>query len=189
MKGSRPSFWQRAVTRCAVVLTLSLALLSACGARNVGPKPVLPSYVGEQAALFNDLFRPELFGMDGATRPENDSLLGERLQLADTLVPVRVVTINRETRGTLRNYTIVVQPTADVLRGKPVAGAVSLNVADRSPAFAWLDGTGEKWVGTRLLLLLRYYEDGPHFYGTVDSAPVREALARVKLQPTPQRAN
>jgi hypothetical protein len=178
------------VTRCTVIFALaSPAALVACGGRAQTPKTVLPSYGGEQAALFNDLFRPELFGIDGAEPPEADGLLGERLKLSDTLVPVRVVTINRETRGEIRNYTIVVQPTAEALRGEPVKGAITLTVADRSPAFAWLDGTGEKWVGTRLLLLLRNYEDGPHFYGTVDSAPVREALARVKLQRSPPPAD
>lgn len=171
-----------------LALALSTGSLG-CGGASARPKPVLPSYGGEQAALFSDLFRPELFGIEGATPPEADGLLGERLQAADTLIPVRVVTISRETRGEVRNYTIVVQPTAAALRGEPINGAITLNVADRSPAFAWLDGMGEKWVGTRLLLLLRYYEDGPHFYGTVDSAPVREALARVKLQRTPHRAD
>jgi hypothetical protein len=126
--------------------------------------------------------------MDGANQPEDDGLLAERWQRADSVVPVRVVTTNRETRGEVRNYTVVAQPTAGALRGQAVPAAVTLNVADRSPAFAWLDTMGEKWVGTRLLLFLRYYEDGPHFYGTVDSPAVREALARVKLDRGPRPA-
>jgi len=184
---STPLLTQRAVL---VLLVAAAALGGAvgCGSRSSGPPPALPAYGGEQAALFSDLFRPELFHIDGATPPEEEGLLAERWQRADSVVPVRVVTTNRETRGEVSAYTVVVEPTADRLRGRPVPGAVTLNVADRSPAFAWLDGIGEKWVGTRLLLFLRYYEDGPHFYGTVDSAPVRMALSRVKLDPSPRPA-
>jgi hypothetical protein len=171
-----------------LVLLLLAAGQLGCGSSSP-PPPVLPSYGGEQAALFSDLFRPELFGIEGATPPENEGLLSERWQRADSVIPARVVTINRETRGEVRNYTVVAQPLADALRGRTVSGAVTLNVADRSPAFAWLDIMGEKWVGTRLLLFLRYYADGPHFYGTVDSAAVRTALARVKLERNPRPAD
>jgi hypothetical protein len=175
------------LTRRAVLVTLLGGL--GCGSRSSGPPTVLPAYGGEQAALFSDLFRPELFGIEGATPPENEGLLPERWLRADSVLPVRIVTTNRETRGEVRNYTVVAEPTADTLRGRPMTGAVTLTVADRSPAFAWLDGTGDKWVGTRLLLFLRYYEDGPHFYGTVDNAAVRAALARVKLDRAPPRAD
>jgi hypothetical protein len=179
-------FGRRALTRCAVLVAL-LGANSCGGSRKAGPPAALPTYGGEQAALFSDLFRPELFGIEGATPPENDGLLAERWQQADSVLPVRVVTTNRETRGEVRNYTVVAQPTANTLRGEPISGPVTLTVADRSPAFAWLDGMREKWVGTRLLLFLRFYEDGPHFYGTVDNRAVRDALVRVKLDRAPQR--
>lgn len=175
---------RRTLTRCAVVVAL-LGSAGCGGSRAATPPPALPVYAGEQAALFSDLFRPELFGIEGAAPPENDGLLAERWHQADSVLPVRVVTTSRETRGEVRNYTVVAQPTAEPLRGRPVPGNVTLNVADRSPAFAWLDGMREKWVGTRLLLFLRYYEDGPHFYGTVDNRAVRDALVRVKLDRAP----
>jgi hypothetical protein len=193
LSGGPVALSRAALTRRALLAVLLGAVavggLFGCGSRAKGPPPALPAYGGEQAALFSDLFRPELFRMDGATPPEDDGLLGERWQRADSVLPVRVVTMNRETRGEVKNYTVVVQPTAETLRGQAVPGAVTLTVADRSPAFAWLDIIGDKWVGTRLLLFLRYYEDGPHFYGTVDSAPVRMALSRVKLDPSPRPAD
>lgn len=160
---------------------LTLALTVACGSRQPPAQRPLPQYGGEQAALFSDLFRPELFGIDGSTAPEEDGLLVERTQRADSVLPVRVITVNRETRADVRNYTIVVQPAGATIRGKAVTAPVTLNVADRSPAFAWLDGVGSKWVGTRLMLFLRHYADGPHFYGSVDSPAVRMAIASVKI--------
>ncbi len=154
---------------------------SGCAAK---PPPVEaaapPTYGGEQAALFSDLFRPELFGIDQGSPPERDSLLTERLQHADFIGPVRVTTVTRETRGANHNYTIVVQATGAPLRGTPRPDALALTVYQGSPAFAWLEGSGDKWIGTRMLLLLRYYADGAHFFGTVDSAEMRAALSNVK---------
>jgi hypothetical protein len=156
--------------------------LLGCASRQAQSEPAnLPQYGGEQAALFSDLFRPELFGIDGSAPPENDSLLVERTQRADVILPVRVITISRETRGEVRNYTVVAQPAGAVIRGKPITEALTLNVAARSPAFAFLDSIGSRWVGTRLLLFLRYYADGPHFYGTLDNVAVRNAIASVKI--------
>jgi hypothetical protein len=165
---------------CAIGL-LSANLLgtveSGCASKKPrveAPSP--PTYGGEQAALFSDLFRPELFGIDQASPPEKDTLLADRARSADFVGPVRVTTVTRETRGVNRNYTVVVEATGAPVRGTPRADALALTVYDGSPAFAWLEGIGDKWVGTRLLLVLRYYADGPHFFGTVDTPAVRAAL-------------
>jgi hypothetical protein len=159
---------------------------AACSAKKEHIEPAVPSYGGEQAALFSDLFRPELFGIDPASAAENDTLLVDRGRHADFVGPVRVRTMTRETRGAARNYTIEVEATGAPMRGTPRADAVALTVVEGSPAFAWLEGVGDKWVGTRLLLLLRYYEDGPHFFGTTDTPQVRAALASSLAAPRQQ---
>lgn len=172
----------------ALVAT-SLACLGALDLGCSEKKPALapvqaPPYTGEQAALFSDMFRPELFGMDGAQPPERDALLPDRAQRADYIAPVRVVTVSRQSSSDGRSYTVVVEPTGAPLRGSIGQSSLALAVADGSPTFAWLEIAGARWVGTRLLLFVRYYQDGPHFFGTVDTAVLR-AAADAPRQPPP----
>lgn len=174
---------RRPASRLATVLVAaSLGCLGVfeLGCSNEKPVPAapLPPYSGEQAALFSDMFRPELFGIEGAQPPEADALLQDRAQRSDYIAPVRVVTVSRQSNSDFRGYTVVVEPTAAPLRGSIGQSSLALAVADGSPTFAWLEIAGSRWVGTRLLLFLRNYQDGPHFFGTVDIPAVREAADR-----------
>lgn len=173
-----------AALRVAAVVAL-LALAVGCASQKAPVKAPLPPYGGDQAALFSDLFQPELFGMEGARAPERDALLPERAQRADYIAPMRVVTVTRQARGDVRSYTVVVEPTEEPLRGSLGQSSVSLDVADGSPTFAWLEIAGPRWVGTRVLLFLRHYQDGVHFFGAVDRPEIRR-IATTPAPPPPQ---
>jgi len=148
-----------------------------CGSK---PKPSvrsLPSYDAEQATLFGDVFLPELFGFGSERAAASDGLLRDRASRADSIVAARVVTINRETRGNTRGYSVVLAPAGSALVGTTPSGPLTFSIAESSPVFGWLEGAGTRWVGTRLLLFLREFQDGTHFFGSVDSAEVRAAIA------------
>ncbi|MGC4094679.1 MAG: hypothetical protein QM756_43535 [Polyangiaceae bacterium] len=134
-----------------------------------------PGYDAEQATLFGDVFRSELFGV-GAEKAEADGLLKDRAASADAVVPVRVVTVNRETRGRQNAYSVVFTPTEAALIGDVPSGPLSFEIAETSPVFGWLEGAGSRWVGTRLLLFVRTFTDGTHFFGAQDSPEVRQLV-------------
>lgn len=165
----------------AAALSVGLALYGCSPGEPARVPPAPPVYTPEDAALFNDLFRPELFGYPGVTPPEQDRLLPDRVAEAHTVVPVRVVTVSLDGDTRTRNYSVVVSPTEAPLRGEPLAGSVTLTVAANSPIFSWLGSAARGWVGTRLLLFLRMYQDGPHFHGSVDDLAVRAAVLRARI--------
>jgi hypothetical protein len=55
-------------------------------------------------------------------------------------------------------------------------------VASTSPSYAWVDGAGAKWVGSRLVIFGRRFREGNlttlHFRCEPDTAEVRAAVER-----------
>jgi hypothetical protein len=163
-----------------------LLALSLLGCRSAPPPPAVapkPVYTPEEAALFNDLFRPELFGNPSFAPSETDGLLPERATTADSIFVARVVTITLdEGKDGQQSYSIVVVPAGPAaLAGRTITESVSLTVPGNSPAFAWLQSAPRNWVGSRVLLFLRFYEDGPHFHAAPDTSDVRAAVLRAKV--------
>lgn len=169
-----------------VLPLLSCWLLSCASA----PPPVArssPAYDPEEAVVFNDLFRPELFGMHLSSEgPEQDPLLGERTAFADSVFVARVVTINEEVERGNKRLSVVVRASEPQLAGAPVPEAITLRVAGNTPAFLYLQGAARRWVGSSLVIFLRRYRDGPHFHGTVDSPAVRRAIAAARARNQPR---
>lgn len=165
---------------------LALGLLGspiACGgSKQQAPVRALPEYDAEQATLFGDVFRPELFGLGSVRSVGVDGLLRDRASRADTVVLARVVTVNRETRGVERGYSVVLTPAESALLGKTPDGPVSFEIAESSPVFGWLEGSQGRWGGTRMLLFLREFRDKTHFYGCADTP---EARATILAAPRP----
>jgi hypothetical protein len=155
---------------------------ASCGSKPPPLAPTRPTYTPEDAALFNDLFRPELFGFPGILPPEADRLLEERVARATTVVPAKVVTVTLEGDGEHKSYSVVVEPAEACLAGRPLADSVTLTVAANSPIFGWVEGAARGFVGTRLMLFVRIYEDGPHFHGSVDTLAVRQAIAQARIR-------
>jgi hypothetical protein len=168
---------RRAFAVHTLVLLCLLGTSSACGSKSKPVARSLPSYDAEQATLFGDVFRPELFGFGSEQSASKDGLLRDRASSADSIVVARVVTINRETRGSERGYSVVLMPAGSALAGTTPAGPLTFSIVENSPVFGWLEGAGTRWVGTRMLLFLREFQDGMHFFGSVDSQEVRAAIA------------
>lgn len=165
-------------------ISLVLLLVTACGGGKPQPPVAIPVYTPEDAALFNDLFRPELFGYPAIAPPEADTLLPDRVVRASAVVPVRVVTVTLERGSHAReSYSVVVAPTEASLAGEPLTTPLTLRVAANSPIFGWVADAARQFVGTRLLLFVRHYQDGPHFHGSLDTPAVREAVLRARIPP------
>lgn len=161
------------------------ALLFAWPACRASPRPAAtpkPRYTPEEAAVFDDVFRPELFGHPGMASPDLDGLLPDRVAAAHSVAPARVVTVTRDEDGERRSYTVVVASMGPALVGRSPVQPVSLRVTGTSPVFAWVDGAGAQWVGTRLLLFLRYFEDGAHFHATPDTEAMRNKVLRFRMR-------
>lgn len=178
----------RILASFVLALGLSVGAL-ACGSKAADPPArSLPNYDAEQATLFGDVFRPELFGLGNDRSVGVDGLLRERATLADSVVQARVVTVTRETRGAARGYSVVLAPTETALIGNTPSGPLTFAISESSPVFGWLEGSGGHWGGTRMLLFLRRFEDGSHFYGCADTPEARAVIAsapRALREPPP----
>lgn len=166
-------------SRRAVALAILLSSFIACTpAADEGawtPSDVV--YTRRDAALFDDLFRPELFGVEHTVEPpERDPRLQERTAFADSVSRARVVTVSRAGAPSSATYTIVLRPEARPLAGKPLPDPVTLVIERSSPIFAWLEAAGAAWVGTRLILFARSFADGLHYHATTDTEPVRRVI-------------
>jgi hypothetical protein len=140
------------------------------------------AYTRKDAALFDDRFRPELFGVEHTVEPpERDRRLAERTIYADTVARAKVVTVTRGGAMNGSSYTIVVRPEGKPLSGKQLPGSVTLIVPQSSPTFAWLEAAGQGWVGTRLVFFARAFADGLHYHATTDAEPVRKAIERAAV--------
>lgn len=159
------------IRKLAFVSLLAAAL--ACGSKQQTPARSLPKYDAEQATLFGDVFRPDLFGLGTDRSVGIDNLLRDRASRADTVVLARVVTINRETRGKVRGYSVVLAPAESALIGSTPSGPLTVTITETNPVFGWLEGAGNHWGGTRMLLFLREFQDGTHFFGCADTQEVR----------------
>lgn len=172
-------------------LLLAVGLLGSplgCGSKSNQPAArALPDYDPEQATLFGDVFRPELFGLGSERSVGVDGLLRDRATLADSVVPARVVTVSRETRGSARGYSVALAPTEGALVGPTPSGQLTFEIVETSPVFGWLEGAGGHWGGTRMLLFLREFRDGTHFFGCADTEDVRAVIASAPRATKPSR--
>ncbi len=176
--------------RIAPWLGWALCALAACGPAGAGSAAApsaaaLPAYSAAEAALFDDTFSPDFFGLERPVAPDRDTRLRARVQVADTVFPARVATVTRDSSGDRAGFSLELQPTGPALRGRDVTQRVVLSVGPTSPSFAWIESVGTDLVGTRLILLAKRYNDGGvvslHWHGEPDSPPVRQAIDRARL--------
>jgi len=164
-----------------------LGLLSGCGGRPApaeAPDSTLAPYSPEAAVLFDDVLAPAVFGFDPEGRnPAADPKLKERTRQAEFVLAARVETVSR-TGGVAHRgaYEITLAPSNPPLVGDAPTGPVVLSVPATSPSYAWVDGAGVKWVGSRLLVFGRHFRDGNagtlHFRCEPDTPEVRAVVQR-----------
>jgi hypothetical protein len=154
--------------------------VAACARRGekAAKSPTLPEYSGADALVFDDVLAPALFGFDpqlreAATEPK----LRDRVQRADYVMPVRVDSLSRGGAG----YELTLSPTGPALAGDH-AGPIVLLVPTGSPSFAWVDGAGSSFAGSRLIVFCKAFQSAGdqivHFRGEPDTAAVRKAVER-----------
>ncbi len=172
---------------CRAVLLLALGAVEACSGRQAPaevPDPSLARYSPEEAVLFDDVLAPAVFGFDPEGRnPARDPKLRERTRRATFVAVARVETVSRV--GGIQNrgaYEITLAPAAPSLVGDAGTARIVLRVASTSPSYAWVDGAGTKWVGSRLVIFGRRFREGNlttlHFRCEPDTAEVRAAVER-----------
>jgi hypothetical protein len=148
------------------------------------PNASLASYSPEEAVLFDDVIAPAVFGFDSEGRnPATDPKLRERTRRSEFVAAARVETVSRV--GGLENhgaYEVTLAPAAPSLVGEGGQAPITLRIVSTSPSYAWVDGAGPKWVGSRLLIFGRHFREGNqttlHFRCEPDTPEVRAAVER-----------
>jgi hypothetical protein len=139
-------------------------------------------YARRDAQLFDDLFRPELFGVEHTVEPpERDPRLTERTVVADSVCQAKVITVTRGGVQSGASYTIVLRPEPKPLSGRKLPETLTLVIFRSSPTFAWLEATEKTWVGTRVVLFARAFIDGLHYHATTDTPAVRKAIEQAAV--------
>lgn len=164
---------------------LGLALLgvisAACGKRGAAEDakaPTFPEYSGADALTFDDVLAPALFGFDPQARDSaTDPKLRDRTRRSDYVMPVRVDSLSRSGGG----YELTLSPSGPALAGDH-AGPITLVVPVGSPSYAWVDGAGPTFAGSRLIVFCKTFQEGEktvvHFRGEPDRPEVRKAIER-----------
>jgi hypothetical protein len=164
---------------------LAVAVLACGGEKKV--VVIAPEYQPEYAVVFDDLLAPDLFGFNPEGRnPTQHPRLRERTLRADVILPARVETVSRvggvEHKGA---YELVVRGTGPALFGTTPSEPLVLHIGAGSPSYAWVEGAGVRWVGTRLILFLKRFKGGKadkgdviHYRGEPDTAEMRAAVNR-----------
>jgi hypothetical protein len=158
----------------------SALFVGACsrGARDGAKAPTFPEYSGADAIRFDDVLAPALFGFDPQARdPATDPKLRERIRFADYVMPVRVDSISRSGGA----YELSLSPTGPALAGDH-AGPIVLLVPLGSPSYAWVQGSGASFAGSRMIVFCKTFRNGEsrivHFRGEPDTPDVRKAIER-----------
>ena len=167
----------RGRTRRALVLVASLAWACTPASGDAAWAGSDALYTRRDARLFDDLFRPELFGVEHTVEPpERDPKLPERTAFADSVSRAKVVTVTRGGALAGTSYTIVLRPEGRPMAGRALPDPLTLVITRGSPTYAWLEAAGQPWVGTRLVLFARLFADGLHYHATSDSEAVRKVI-------------
>ena len=165
-----------------VALGLALSCASGSGRSGRTQGVVFPEYSAEAAVLFDDVLAPALFGFDPQARtPEKDPKLRGRTQNADFVLPVRVESLSKVGAQNQGAYEITLAPTGRALAGEHT-GPVVIQVPMGGPSYAWVDGAGASWAGSRLIIFGKAFRQGEgsvlHFRGEPDTPEVRKAIER-----------
>lgn len=172
----------------AVPICLLGAALSACRAQGSASSATsgLPVYTPEEAALFDDVLTPRVFGVDVEEQaPSRDRKLAERTRLADFVVACRVSTLAYEGAEDRGAYRATLVPVPPLLAGSRPEGDVEIVIKTDNPTFKLLRARRHSWVGSRLVLFGRRYNFSGkvalHWRGEPDTPEVRAAIQQQAL--------
>jgi hypothetical protein len=156
---------------------------TAPAAESASDVEALPEFTPTEATLFDDTISLAVFEEEVADAPSLDTLkLRERVARADSVLPVRISTVTRDTSGDSQTYQLSVTPAGQPLVGAPQPEPLVVSISSRSPSFPFVRSSDTALVGRRLILFFRRYEvDGQptmHWRLEPDAKHVREAVVR-----------
>jgi hypothetical protein len=152
----------------------------------------LPEYTPEEAAVFDDVLAPPVFGLRAEVAPEKDPNLAARVGHADWVGRARVSTVSREALAGKDGYTLGLSPEGAALAGSETATSVELRVPQGSPSYLRLETASSSLVGKRIILFVRKYADRgeptSHWHGEADEDATTSAIAHQKALDAPGAA-
>jgi len=166
-----------------LLVTLGISILGAApGCRGSGEPRVasaltgLPEYTPEEAAAFDDVLAPTVFGLKADVDLDNDPHFATRVGHADWVARARISTVSKEELAGKDGYTLALSPEGTPFAGNQSATAVELRVPQGSPSYERLEVASSSLIGKRVVLFLRRYADRGeatnHWHGEADDEKV-----------------
>jgi hypothetical protein len=191
---------RREATLAAVALAASAAItLSVLGcARGASPAHEPHPFGPEDAALFDDTIAASAFDLEAAPT-EDDPSLQARVERAEFIIPVTVVTVTRDRAGASDHYHLELRRNGDALgslprslgelgapksRRNPVPERYWLTVPAYTASYGLVRAGETTLIGKPLILLVRRQLAGGrekmHWRVEQDCGAVRAVVARVR---------
>ncbi len=143
----------------------------------------MPPFTAIDARLFDHALSPEVFGIIVAG---TDDKLDARAKAAEGVLPMRVVTVSRDTEGDEKeSYELHLTPVGPPLKGPPPPGDLVLSVDSWSPSYSALRTLESGLVGTYVLLFYKRYnvagQTTLHWHAEANTEQVRAAVENARL--------
>jgi hypothetical protein len=149
----------------------------------VSPAEGLPPYTAEEAALFDDMVAPVVFGLRDDQKPAESQSFYDRKKRADAVLEGRISTVTEEALAGKNGYALSVSIDT-VVRGSNPEKVLELRIPPGSNGLARMQASSTALVGKRVLLFIRRFARGDevelHFHADADDAAAQEALKRDK---------
>jgi hypothetical protein len=165
-----------------------LAVAAGCSPSGPGANRPVPAYGGRSAELFDDTIEARAVGLDpeAASEARGDSLLRERVQIADAVVRVRVDTVTSKQEDVGPSYQIGFRVLEKLAGVNPPPDTFSVRV-DRNSSSAGILRTYEsQLVGKRFIAFVRLFArpDGErdyHFHIVPDTKEIAAAVSEATV--------
>lgn len=183
---------KRALSRTALVplacLALSGPVLTGCGpVKDASDQSVdkLPKYDGKGPVLWPDIIEPAGVGLSlEKLSLKSDPLYRERVQLADGVSRMRIVTVTTENRGGANSYRLQFAVVEKRLGGTDPSTRIEVDVKQGTNAYGIVQKLGDRLTSKVFILSWKRFQVGGeavvHYYAAPDDdesrAATREAL-------------
>ncbi len=173
----------RVVSAARTMAALTLVALATAGcAGSPAPRP-LSSYGAHFATLFDDGIDGAAVGFAGEAksyRPKADSLFRPRVEAADGVVRLKVVTVGAKDDAAGTSYILTCRVEQQLAGAHAPTGNFELRVAPKAPSAGILRSLSESVVGMHFVAFLRDFvrpdgEKETHFHFAPDTPIVVDA--------------
>ena len=146
----------------------------------------LAPYLAADAAVFDDNFAPEVFGLVPPSRDEDDQKLAERLDRADSVVRAQISTVTSDRqKGGVPNYQLVLRAIGPAISGRPVTDPIPVGLSSSSPSYPLVAASEETLVGRVVVFFFRRYNEkgnvAIHWHAEADTERTAARIQRARL--------